>query len=110
MTIDDVRYRFACDRWATDKVLHRIDGIDERVWSASGVFDERGLGGILINHLGATQRWRHGLIEDGLRPRPEQEPLRTPAALRAACAAEWPRSKPGWRRSTTPDWRARMRA
>ena len=42
------------------------------------------------HHLGATQRWRHGLAADGLTPRPEREALPTPAALHADWAIEWP--------------------
>ncbi len=90
MRIDDIRYLFDYDRWATARILDRIEGIDEATWSATGVFDARGLGGILVHHLGATQRWRHGLLQDDIHPRPEQEPLPTPEALRAAWATEWP--------------------
>lgn len=89
MRIDDIRYLFAYDRWATERVLARIDGVPDDVWAATDVFDERGLGGVLVHHLGATQRWRHGLQEDGLMPRPEREPLPTPARLREAWQMEW---------------------
>jgi uncharacterized damage-inducible protein DinB len=89
MTIDDIRYLFAYDRWATAKILDRLDDIDQQTWSATGVFDERGLGGVLVHQLGATQRWHHGLQEDGLMPRPEREPLPTPDALRASWTEEW---------------------
>jgi uncharacterized damage-inducible protein DinB len=90
MTIDDVRDLFAYDRWATARLLAVLPGIDEPTWSARNVIDERGLGGILVHHLGAYQRWRHGLAEDGETPRPEREPLPTPAALIARWEAEWP--------------------
>ena len=90
MTIDDIRFLFAFDRWATAKVLDALDGIDDGTWTATQVVDERGLGGILVHHLGATQRRRHGLLEDGITPRPDKEPLPSPAGLRAAWAAEWP--------------------
>ncbi|MBA2381331.1 MAG: hypothetical protein H0V73_04395 [Chloroflexi bacterium] len=90
MITDDIRYLFAYDRWATAKILARIEGIDDATWSATGVFDVRGLGGILVHHLGATQRWRHGLLEDGLAPRPEKEPLPSPSGLIAAWSQEWP--------------------
>jgi len=88
MTIDDIRDLFAFDRWATERILVALDGIDDATWTATQVVDERGLGGILVHHLGATQRWRHGLAEDGIESRPEKEPLPSPAALRAAWAAE----------------------
>lgn len=90
MTIDDIRNLFAFDRWATGKILAVLDGIDEATWSATQVVDERGLGGILVHHLGATQRWRHGLLDDGITARPEKEPLPSPAGLIAAWQREWP--------------------
>jgi uncharacterized damage-inducible protein DinB len=40
--------------------------------------------------LGAYQRWRHGLADDGETPRPEREPLPSPAELRRRWEAEWP--------------------
>ena len=89
MNADDIRYLAAYDRWATVKVLDAAVGIDESTWSATNAIDERGLGGILVHQLGATQRWRNGLAETGLRPRPEREPLPTIEALRAAWEAEW---------------------
>jgi uncharacterized damage-inducible protein DinB len=106
MRIDDIRYLFAYDRWATAKILDRIEGIDEETWSATGVFGERGLGGILVHHLGATQRWRHGLLEDGLTPRPEREPLPSPDAIRASWQAEWPQIE-AWVASLDDAWLAR---
>ncbi|MDQ3128338.1 MAG: DinB family protein [Chloroflexota bacterium] len=106
MTIDDIRYLFAYDRWATAKVLDRIEGIDKATWSAAGVFDERGLGGILVHQLGATQRWRHGLAEDGEMPRPEKEPLPSPAGLHAAWATEWPAIE-AWLAGLDDAWLAR---
>jgi len=106
VNIDDIRYLFAYDRWATAKVLDRIEGIDAATWSATGVFDERGLGGILVHQLGATQRWRHGLTDDGQAPRPEKEPLLTPAGVRAAWAAEWPAIE-GWLTGLDDAWLAR---
>jgi uncharacterized damage-inducible protein DinB len=90
VTIDDVRDLFAYDRWATERLLAALDGIDEGTWSASQVIDERGLGGILVHMLGAYQRWRHGLIGDDELPRPEREPLLSPDELRSRWEAEWP--------------------
>ena len=90
MTIDDIRDLFAFDRWATRRVLAALDGIDDATWTATQIVDERGLGGILVHHLGASQRWRHGLLEDGITARPEKEPLPSPAGLVAAWEAEWP--------------------
>ena len=88
MTIDDVRDLFAYDRWATERLLAVLPGIDDPTWSSVEVIDERGLGGILVHQLGAYQRWRHGLAEDGETPRPEREPLPTPVEL----VARWQRT------------------
>jgi uncharacterized damage-inducible protein DinB len=89
VTIDDIRDLFAFDRWATARVLATLDGIDDTTWLATQVVDERGLGGILVHHLGATRRWRHGLLGDGVESRPEREPLPAPADLVAAWHAEF---------------------
>lgn len=79
LTADDVRGLFAYDRWATRQVLGVLDGIDESLWGATGVVGDRGLGSILVHMLGAHQRWRTGIADegddDGPTPRPEAEPL-----------------------------------
>ena len=90
MTIDDVRDLFAYDRWATERLLAALDGIDDATWSRAQVIDERGLGGILVHMLGAYRCWRHGLMEDDESPRPEREPLPSPAELRSRWELEWP--------------------
>jgi uncharacterized damage-inducible protein DinB len=89
----DIRFLFDFDRWATSRILDaltRDSGVDEATWSTTNAIDERGLGGILVHHLGASLRWRHGLAETGEAPRPEHGPLPTPTALRSAWEAEWP--------------------
>jgi uncharacterized damage-inducible protein DinB len=106
VTIDDIRFLFAFDRWATTKVLAVLDGIDDATWTDTHIVDERGLAGILVHHLGATQRWRHGLVEDGITARPEKEPLPSPAGLRAAWAAEWP-AIDAWLATIDDTWLAR---
>ena len=90
MTPGELRDLFAYDRWATERILARLVDIDDETWRRGGVIDERGLGGILVHMLGAYQRWRHGLAEDGEMPSPEREPLPSPAELAARWAAEWP--------------------
>jgi len=90
MQLSDIRYLFAFDRWATRRVLAATVGVDETTWSAPNPTGERGLGGILVHALGAQQRWRNGLAETGLTPRPEKEPLPSPAGLAQAWEAEWP--------------------
>jgi uncharacterized damage-inducible protein DinB len=89
MQPDEVRFLFAYDRWATRTVLGVLDGLDPAVWERTQVVDERGLGGILVHHLGASQRWRHGFQDTGESPEPELEPLPSIAELRARWDAEW---------------------
>ena len=90
MRLDDVRFLVGFDRWATGRILAVLDGIDAELWSAPNAIGERGLGGILVHQLGATQRWRHGLsLAAGDLPRPERDQLPTPAALVSAWDSEW---------------------
>ena len=88
---DDIRYLFAYDRWATRRVLALLDGLDPAVWSRADEVGERGLGSILVHHLGASQRWRIGLQSQGVEegPEPELEPLPTIDELRERWHAEW---------------------
>ena len=86
LTADDIRGLFAYDRWATRQVLSALDGVDESLWGATGVVGERGLGSILVHMLGAHQRWRTGIADEGEEedctiPRPEREPLPDPATM-----------------------------
>ncbi len=89
MQADEIRTLYDYDRWATRKVLAQLPGLDSEVWSRTNVVDERGLGGILVHQLGAMQRWRHGFMEDGKEPRPEDEPLPAVEELIAMYEAEW---------------------
>ena len=91
MQADDVRFLFAYDRWATRRVLAALDGLDDEVWARTNVVDERGLGGILVHQLGASQRWRIAFETegDGEGPSPEREPLLTTEELRDRWEAEW---------------------
>jgi uncharacterized damage-inducible protein DinB len=88
---DDIRFLFAYDRWATRTVLDVLDGLDPAVWWRAHDVGDRGLGGILVHHLGASQRWRIGLETQGADegPEPELEPLPTIAVLRERWQAEW---------------------
>lgn len=104
MQLDDIRFLFGFDRWATTKVLDAAVGVDAATWSATNAVDERGLGGILVHHLGASQRWRHGLTNtQGEAPRPEDEPLLDLASLRAAWEREWA-GYDAWFDAMDPDW------
>jgi uncharacterized damage-inducible protein DinB len=91
MQADEIRFLFAYDRWATRRVLTVLDGLDPAVWTRTHVVDERGLGGILVHHLGASQRWRIGLESQGddEGPSPELEPLPTVDEPREHWEAEW---------------------
>ena len=106
MTIDDIRDLFAFDRWATRRILAVLERIEDATWTATQVVDERGLGGILVHHLGAIQRWRHGLLEDGIEARPEKEPLPSPAGVIAAWEAEFPALE-AWLAGLDDAWLAR---
>jgi hypothetical protein len=87
----EIRFLFAYDRWATKHVLTVLDGLDSPVWSRPNDVGERGLGSVLVHHLGASQRSRIGLqtqgTDDG--PEPELEPLPTIDELRQRWQAEW---------------------
>lgn len=89
MQADEVRFLFAYDRWATRQVLNVLNGPDSGVWTRPDVVGERGLGAILVHHLGASQRWRHGFQQTGESPEPELEPLPTIDQLRERWDAEW---------------------
>ena len=82
MRVDDVRYLFAYDRWASRRILAVIDGLPESVWGATGIVGDRGLGAILVHHLGAHQRWRLGLSGSEDEPRPEAMTSTVPASER----------------------------
>lgn len=103
MRLDDIRYLFGYDRWATRRILAAAEGVDEDTWGATGVVGERGLGSILVHGLGAHQRWRHGLAETGERPRPEREPLASHADLAQAWDGEWA-ALDAWLGTLTDDW------
>ena len=89
MQADEIRFLFAYDRWATRRVLAVLDGLDPAVWARTDVVGERGLGAILVHHLGASQRWRHAFQDTGESPEPEREPLPTIDQLRDRWDTEW---------------------
>src|SRR5262245_20993429 len=88
---DDIRFLFGYDRRATSLVLNALDGLDPAVWSRENDVGDRGLGGILVHHLGASIRWRIYLATRGAEKGPELElePLPTIDELREAWRAEW---------------------
>jgi uncharacterized damage-inducible protein DinB len=89
MNVDDIRFLFYYDRWATTRVLDALDGVPDDVWSRRDVIGEMGLGGILVHHLGTSQRWRHFIERTGEQPAPEAEQLLSIAELKARWASEW---------------------
>jgi uncharacterized damage-inducible protein DinB len=106
--VGDIRYLFDYDRWATGRILDAVDSngaLDEATWSAPNAIGERGLGGILVHHLGASLRWRHGLAETGETPRPERGRLPAPSAMRQLWEAEWV-ALDGWLATLDDEWLA----
>lgn len=89
MDVDEIRWLFAYDRWATRRVLAALDGLDPAVWTRPNAIGDRGLGGILVHQLGASQRWRHGFQDTGESPEPEREPLPTMDGLCQRWETEW---------------------
>ena len=92
----------AYERWATLRILDAADGIDAEGWSTANIVGERGIGGILVHHLGAYQRWRHALSGSNEQPRPEREPLIELEELRTRWVAEWD-AMDAWLRTLEPD-------
>ena len=91
MLASEVRFLYEYDRWATRRVLAVLDGLDQAVWSRKNVVDVRGLGGILVHHLGATERWRTAFASQGeaeMASR-EDQPLPSVDELRRLWDAEW---------------------
>ena len=91
MRADEIRFLFGYDRWATQRVLNALDGLDPAVWARSDVVGDRGLGSILVHQLGSSQRWR--ILFEGRAPdegvKLELEPLPTIDELRERWAGEW---------------------
>jgi uncharacterized damage-inducible protein DinB len=106
MHADEVRFLYAYDRWATRRVLDAVNGIDDDVWSRTNVVDERGLGGILVHHLGASERWRVAFESEGERgdnTRREDQPLPSIEELRGMWEAEWAATD-GWLATLTDEF------
>ena len=105
MRADEIRTLFEYDRWATRRVLDVLDDLDPSLWGRADVVGERGLGSILVHHLGASQRWRIALASRGAEegPEPELEPLPTVAELRERWEVEWA-AVDGWLPTLTEEW------
>lgn len=107
MLADEIRFLFAYDRWATRRVLAALDGLDAAAWTRPNVVGDRGLAGILVHHLGASQRWRHGFQQTGESPEPEREPLPTIEQLRERWDVEWA-AVDAWLPTVTDDFVAHV--
>jgi uncharacterized damage-inducible protein DinB len=89
MDVADVRFLFAYDRWATEKVLAVAIPVPWDEWEESNRIDRRGLGGIMVHALGAHERWRAGWQRLPLPARREAGPLPTAGELLDLWQAEW---------------------
>lgn len=89
MQVDEIHWLFAYDRWATRRVLAVLDGLDPTTWKRPDAVGDRSLGDVLVHHLGASQRWRHGFQGTGEEPEPEREALPSIDQLRERWEAEW---------------------
>jgi uncharacterized damage-inducible protein DinB len=87
--LNEVRLLFAYDRWATRRILNTAEDTMPEVWSRPEAVGDRGLAGVLVHALGAHARWRSAWQGSGEKPRPEAEPLLSPAELRSRWEAEW---------------------
>ena len=67
---------------------------------ANGRRRRAGSGRHLVHHLGASQRWRHGLQDTGESPEPELDPLPTIDQLREGWELEWT-AVDAWRPTVT---------
>ena len=106
MQTSDIHYLFGYDRWATQKVLVAAAGLSSAEWPAGQPIGTRTLGEILVHALGAHQRWRNGLAQTTLLPRPERESPPSGVELIAAWEAEW-RAMDAWLASIDDAWLAR---
>lgn len=88
MESGEIRYLFAYDRWATEKILDQLSGVEAELWGREGVVGDRGLGSILVHMLGAHQRWRLAFEGSEESPSPEDEPLPRAADLADRWRAE----------------------
>jgi uncharacterized damage-inducible protein DinB len=89
MDVAEVRFLFAYDRWATERVLVATAGVGPDIWAATAVVGDRGLGSILVHMLGAHMRWRYAFEGSDERAELENEPLPSPAEVVARWAAEF---------------------
>ena len=78
MHAEEIRFLFDYDRWATQRVLDALEGLEPAVWARTNAIGELGLGAILVHQLGASHRWRIAFQSQGGgdRPEPENDPLR----------------------------------
>ena len=97
MKADEIRFLFAYDRWATRRVLAVLDGLDQALWRRTDAVGERGLGTILVHHLGASQRWRIAFQGEGEDPASKMSRCRPPTSCATSGKPNGQRSTPGYR-------------
>lgn len=92
MRADDLRFLYAYDRWATERVFDAWERLDGSSAAAARIIGERGLTAIMAHTLGAAERWRAffaGEPHPGRREDAPREPA--PAELRRDWETEWER-------------------
>jgi uncharacterized damage-inducible protein DinB len=91
MNAEQVRFLYAYDRWATERVVGVLDGLEQESWERPNAVGDMSLGAVLVHQLGAAQRWRTAFSSRGEErgPSPEGEPLLSIDELRRRWEAEW---------------------
>ena len=91
MNVEELRWLYDYDRWATGRILALLDDLPAEAWAGPNRIGDRSLGEALVHQLGAAQRWRVAIETQGAGelPAPEREPLLSPAELRRRWALEW---------------------
>ena len=89
-TLSDIRFLFGYDRWATQRILAMLPGIDDDVWTADDAVGSRGLGADRRPHAGRPSALAARDRADR-RGGPVPRTSRCPAseALTDAWAEEW---------------------
>jgi uncharacterized damage-inducible protein DinB len=57
VNVASLRFLYAYDRWATERVLAAASGLTRDEWPAGEPIGARHLGEILVHAPGAHQRW-----------------------------------------------------
>jgi uncharacterized damage-inducible protein DinB len=88
MQVDEVRFLFDYDRWATERVLDAWKRLEPT--TATGPIGDRNLTTIMVHMLGAAERWRASFAgEPSPGSRERRRDMPGPAQLRTDWEAEW---------------------